>query len=66
MLLLLTLQSCSNDDDECWMLQCNVGLLEKGTTAILKVRSRVWAETFVEVGCVKVALKHFFFFASRG
>ncbi|PWA31680.1 hypothetical protein CCH79_00006442 [Gambusia affinis] len=39
-------ESCSNAD--CWMLQCNVGLLEKGTTAILKMRSRVWAETFTE------------------
>ncbi|XP_061695593.1 integrin alpha-5 isoform X1 [Syngnathoides biaculeatus] len=38
--------SCSNVD--CWGLQCQVGLLEKGTTAILKVRSRVWAETFME------------------
>uniref|UniRef100_A0A674MD29 Integrin, alpha 5 (fibronectin receptor, alpha polypeptide) n=1 Tax=Takifugu rubripes TaxID=31033 RepID=A0A674MD29_TAKRU len=38
--------SCSNSD--CWTLRCNVGLLERGTTAILKVRSRVWAETFVE------------------
>uniref|UniRef100_A0A674NU07 Integrin, alpha 5 (fibronectin receptor, alpha polypeptide) n=1 Tax=Takifugu rubripes TaxID=31033 RepID=A0A674NU07_TAKRU len=43
------LQSCSNSD--CWTLRCNVGLLERGTTAILKVRSRVWAETFVEVCC---------------
>uniref|UniRef100_A0A8C4F7L8 Integrin, alpha 5 (fibronectin receptor, alpha polypeptide) n=1 Tax=Dicentrarchus labrax TaxID=13489 RepID=A0A8C4F7L8_DICLA len=42
----LTNLSCSNV--ECWTLQCNVGLLEKGTTAILKVRSRVWAETFIE------------------
>uniref|UniRef100_A0A8C3AFQ1 Integrin, alpha 5 (fibronectin receptor, alpha polypeptide) n=1 Tax=Cyclopterus lumpus TaxID=8103 RepID=A0A8C3AFQ1_CYCLU len=38
--------SCSNT--ECWALQCTVGLLEKGTTAILKVRSRIWAETFTE------------------
>uniref|UniRef100_A0A672FZP7 Integrin, alpha 5 (fibronectin receptor, alpha polypeptide) n=1 Tax=Salarias fasciatus TaxID=181472 RepID=A0A672FZP7_SALFA len=38
--------SCSNV--ECWTLQCNVGLLEKGTTAILNVRSRIWAETFTE------------------
>uniref|UniRef100_A0A8D3DIN5 Integrin, alpha 5 (fibronectin receptor, alpha polypeptide) n=1 Tax=Scophthalmus maximus TaxID=52904 RepID=A0A8D3DIN5_SCOMX len=38
--------SCSNV--ECWSLRCKVGLLEKGTTAILKVRSRVWAETFTE------------------
>uniref|UniRef100_A0AAV2LZC2 Integrin alpha-2 domain-containing protein n=1 Tax=Knipowitschia caucasica TaxID=637954 RepID=A0AAV2LZC2_KNICA len=42
----LTNLSCS--DVECWTLQCNVGLLERGTTAILKVRSRVWAETFME------------------
>uniref|UniRef100_A0A8C6M1Y9 Integrin subunit alpha 5 n=1 Tax=Nothobranchius furzeri TaxID=105023 RepID=A0A8C6M1Y9_NOTFU len=33
----------------CWAIQCNVGLLEKGTTAILKVRSRIWAKTFTEV-----------------
>uniref|UniRef100_A0A674BHN2 Integrin, alpha 5 (fibronectin receptor, alpha polypeptide) n=1 Tax=Salmo trutta TaxID=8032 RepID=A0A674BHN2_SALTR len=38
--------SCSNV--ECWTLQCDVGLLEKGTSAILKVRSRIWAETFIE------------------
>lgn len=42
----LTNLSCSNS--ECWTLSCTVGLLEKGTTAILKVRSRVWAETFIE------------------
>ncbi|KAA8591316.1 hypothetical protein FQN60_002259 [Etheostoma spectabile] len=42
----LRLKSCSNT--ECWTLQCTVGLLEKGTTAILKVRSRIWAETFTE------------------
>ncbi|KAM9855747.1 integrin alpha-5 [Aulostomus maculatus] len=42
----LTNLSCSNV--ECWALQCHVGLLEKGTTAILKVRSRIWAETFIE------------------
>uniref|UniRef100_A0A3P8XH02 Integrin alpha-2 domain-containing protein n=1 Tax=Esox lucius TaxID=8010 RepID=A0A3P8XH02_ESOLU len=38
--------SCSNV--ECWTLRCNVGLLEKGTSAILKVRSRIRAETFME------------------
>uniref|UniRef100_A0A3Q0S9A1 Integrin, alpha 5 (fibronectin receptor, alpha polypeptide) n=1 Tax=Amphilophus citrinellus TaxID=61819 RepID=A0A3Q0S9A1_AMPCI len=42
----LTNLNCSTVD--CWKLQCNVGLLEKGTTAILKMRSRVWAETFTE------------------
>ncbi|KAM4610090.1 integrin alpha-5 [Polymixia lowei] len=38
--------SCSNV--ECWTLRCNVGLLDRGTSAILKVRSRIWAETFME------------------
>uniref|UniRef100_A0A8C9ST53 Integrin, alpha 5 (fibronectin receptor, alpha polypeptide) n=1 Tax=Scleropages formosus TaxID=113540 RepID=A0A8C9ST53_SCLFO len=38
--------SCSNV--ECWKLSCNVGLLERGTSAILKVRSRIWAETFIK------------------
>ncbi|XP_029282333.1 integrin alpha-5 [Cottoperca gobio] len=42
----LTNLTCSNT--ECWALRCTVGLLEKGTTAILKVRSRIWAETFTE------------------
>uniref|UniRef100_A0A669E7U3 Integrin subunit alpha 5 n=1 Tax=Oreochromis niloticus TaxID=8128 RepID=A0A669E7U3_ORENI len=34
---------------ECWQLQCNVGLLQRGRSVILTVRSRVWAETFMEV-----------------
>uniref|UniRef100_A0A8C1ZT61 Integrin, alpha 5 (fibronectin receptor, alpha polypeptide) n=1 Tax=Cyprinus carpio TaxID=7962 RepID=A0A8C1ZT61_CYPCA len=34
---------------DCWTLKCNVGLLERGTSAILHVRSRIWAETFMEV-----------------
>uniref|UniRef100_H3C601 Integrin subunit alpha 5 n=1 Tax=Tetraodon nigroviridis TaxID=99883 RepID=H3C601_TETNG len=33
---------------ECWQLQCHVGLLERGSSVILTVRSRVWAETFME------------------
>uniref|UniRef100_A0A7N8WKN7 Integrin alpha-5-like n=1 Tax=Mastacembelus armatus TaxID=205130 RepID=A0A7N8WKN7_9TELE len=33
---------------ECWRLQCDVGLLERGASVILNVRSRVWAETFIE------------------
>ncbi|XP_070694235.1 integrin alpha-5-like [Pempheris klunzingeri] len=33
---------------ECWQLQCNVGQLERGASAILTVRSRLWAETFIE------------------
>ncbi|XP_043081037.1 integrin alpha-5 [Puntigrus tetrazona] len=42
----LTNLSCSSV--ECWTLTCNVGLLERGTSAILHVRSRIWAETFME------------------
>ncbi|XP_072305347.1 integrin alpha-5 [Eucyclogobius newberryi] len=42
------LTNLSYSNVECWTLQCDVGLLERGTTAILKVRSRVWAETFME------------------
>ncbi|KTF82234.1 hypothetical protein cypCar_00006267 [Cyprinus carpio] len=42
----LNLKSCSSVD--CWTLTCNVGLLERGTSAILHVRSRIWAETFME------------------
>ncbi|XP_067301892.1 integrin alpha-5 [Pseudorasbora parva] len=42
----LTNLSCSSVD--CWTLTCNVGLLERGTSAILHVRSRIWAETFME------------------
>ncbi|XP_071776208.2 integrin alpha-5-like [Centroberyx gerrardi] len=33
---------------ECWRLQCHVGQLEKGASVILTVRSRLWAETFME------------------
>ncbi|XP_073324577.1 integrin alpha-5-like [Pagrus major] len=33
---------------ECWQLQCDVGLLERGASVILAVRSRIWAETFIE------------------
>uniref|UniRef100_A0AAY4ECZ1 Integrin alpha-2 domain-containing protein n=1 Tax=Denticeps clupeoides TaxID=299321 RepID=A0AAY4ECZ1_9TELE len=33
---------------ECWRLQCDVGLLEKGKNAVMEVRSRLHAETFIE------------------
>lgn len=33
---------------ECWSLQCIVGQLRRGDSVILSVRSRVWAETFIE------------------
>ncbi|XP_008408444.1 integrin alpha-5-like [Poecilia reticulata] len=33
---------------ECWKLHCDVKRLEKGSSVILTVRSRLWAETFME------------------
>ncbi|XP_061584148.1 integrin alpha-5-like [Cololabis saira] len=33
---------------DCWELHCDVGLLERGGSVILTVRSRLWAETFME------------------
>lgn len=33
---------------ECWRLQCSVGQLGRGDSVILSVRSRLWAETFIE------------------
>ncbi|MGH0187278.1 UNVERIFIED_CONTAM: hypothetical protein FKN15_024470 [Acipenser sinensis] len=39
--------SCSQVD--CLKLRCEVGLLERGTSAVLEVRSRIWAETFTQV-----------------
>uniref|UniRef100_A0A3P8VKK2 Integrin subunit alpha 5 n=1 Tax=Cynoglossus semilaevis TaxID=244447 RepID=A0A3P8VKK2_CYNSE len=38
--------SCPTVD--CWLLQCKAGLLEKGASVILTIRSRLWAETFME------------------
>ncbi|XP_051932920.1 integrin alpha-5-like isoform X3 [Hippocampus zosterae] len=33
---------------ECWRLECHVGPLERGSSVILSVHSRLWAETFLE------------------
>ncbi|XP_029007315.1 integrin alpha-5-like isoform X2 [Betta splendens] len=38
---------------QCWQLVCNVGLLKRGGRVILTVRSRLWAETFMEKPYVK-------------
>uniref|UniRef100_A0A8C7J5T4 Integrin subunit alpha 5 n=1 Tax=Oncorhynchus kisutch TaxID=8019 RepID=A0A8C7J5T4_ONCKI len=38
--------SCSTA--ECWRLRCHVGLLERGSSVILTVRSRIWPEAFLE------------------
>ncbi|TSS48073.1 Integrin alpha-5 [Bagarius yarrelli] len=40
----MNIKTCSSV--ECWTLQCNVGVLEKGNSAIIQVRSRIWGETF--------------------
>uniref|UniRef100_A0A3B3TNQ3 Integrin subunit alpha 5 n=1 Tax=Poecilia latipinna TaxID=48699 RepID=A0A3B3TNQ3_9TELE len=40
------LQTCGSV--ECWKLHCDVKRLEKGSSVILTVRSRLWAETFME------------------
>ncbi|XP_061688753.1 integrin alpha-5-like isoform X2 [Syngnathoides biaculeatus] len=33
---------------ECWQLECNIGLLERGASVILTIHSRLWAETFLK------------------
>ncbi|XP_036007811.1 integrin alpha-5 [Fundulus heteroclitus] len=33
---------------ECWKLHCDVARLQKGSSVILTVRSRLWAKTFLE------------------
>uniref|UniRef100_A0A670ZUL7 Integrin subunit alpha 8 n=1 Tax=Pseudonaja textilis TaxID=8673 RepID=A0A670ZUL7_PSETE len=38
--------NCTNV--ECLMITCSVGLLEKGKSAALKIRSRLWASTFLQ------------------
>lgn len=43
---------------ECWKLQCHVGLLERGGSVILTVRSRLWAETFMEVRLQESIIGH--------
>nr|XP_033934775.1 integrin alpha-5-like [Pseudochaenichthys georgianus] len=42
----LYMGSCSSV--ECWQIQCDVGTLERGASVILTLRSRLWAETFIE------------------
>ncbi|XP_007424775.1 integrin alpha-8, partial [Python bivittatus] len=38
--------NCTNV--ECLMITCSVGLLERGKSAALKIRSRLWASTFLQ------------------
>ncbi|XP_072859222.2 integrin alpha-8 isoform X2 [Pogona vitticeps] len=39
--------NCTNV--ECLMITCSVGLLERGKSAALKIRSRLWASTFLKI-----------------
>uniref|UniRef100_A0A8B9KDK7 Integrin, alpha 8 n=1 Tax=Astyanax mexicanus TaxID=7994 RepID=A0A8B9KDK7_ASTMX len=39
--------NCSNI--HCLMLKCIVGRLDRGQSAVVKVRSRLWAQTFLQV-----------------
>ena len=41
------LQNCTNI--ECLQISCVVGRLGGGESAVLKVRSRLWAKTFLQV-----------------
>uniref|UniRef100_A0A3B4APH2 Uncharacterized protein n=1 Tax=Periophthalmus magnuspinnatus TaxID=409849 RepID=A0A3B4APH2_9GOBI len=43
---------------ECWKLQCAVGKLGRGDSVILTIRSRLWAETFVEVRSMGLKIKY--------
>ncbi|XP_066485219.1 integrin alpha-8 [Tiliqua scincoides] len=38
--------NCTNV--ECLLITCSVGLLERGKSAALKIRSRLWASTFLQ------------------
>lgn len=46
-LCLCALQNCTNID--CLQISCAVGRLGGGESAVLKVRSRLWAHTFLQV-----------------
>lgn len=44
---LISVQTCGVM--ECWELNCSVGVLQRGRSVILTVRSRIWSQNFVEV-----------------
>ena len=45
---LVSLQNCTNIS--CLRILCVVGRLDRGQSAVVKVRSRLWARTFLQVG----------------
>lgn len=54
-LCLCILQNCTNI--ECLQISCAVGRLGGGESAVLKVRSRLWAHTFLQVTMATVHLE---------
>lgn len=46
-------QNCTNV--KCVLISCTVGQLERGKSAALKIRSRLWAQTFLEVMHTKIS-----------
>ena len=44
----VSLQNCTNIS--CLRILCVVGRLDRGQSAVVKVRSRLWARTFLQVG----------------
>lgn len=46
-------QNCTNV--KCILISCTVGQLERGKSAALKIRSRLWAQTFLEVIHTKIS-----------
>lgn len=46
-LVLLAGQNCTNIS--CLRIMCLVGRLDRGESAVVKIRSRLWAQTFLRV-----------------
>uniref|UniRef100_A0A8C4SYB3 Integrin subunit alpha 8 n=1 Tax=Erpetoichthys calabaricus TaxID=27687 RepID=A0A8C4SYB3_ERPCA len=42
--------NCSNIN--CLLITCHIGRLDKGQSAVVKVRSRLWAQTFLQLFCL--------------
>lgn len=57
--VLLFTQNCTNIS--CLMIMCVVGRLDRGQSAVVKIRSRLWVHTFLQVGLI-LLLRLFLFF----
>lgn len=47
LLILVFLQNCTNIS--CLRIMCVVGRLDRGQSAVVKIRSRLWVHTFLQV-----------------